>query len=121
MNQKIQLIEKEVAKPGETVRISEDLDKDYKHLTGIGILWTMGKRNILASSSVSGKDLFPKNFEVAFLQSNTYVAPNQRFYPLEEKAEGNKIEMDYKDGGFSKNYPYTLKIYLKLENRKRDE
>ena len=115
-NKKYQLIEKEVTKAGELVRISEDLDKDYKKLTGVSILWTMGEQNILVSSSISGKDIFPKNLEVAFLQSNTYVPVNERFFDLEEAANGNKIELEYKDGGGGKTYPYTLKIYLKLEN-----
>jgi hypothetical protein len=117
MNKKnYQLIEKEVTKASELVRISEDLDRDYKKLTGIAVLWTMGKHHNLSSSSLSGKDLLPKNFELAFLQSNTYVPVNDRFFELDEVANGNKIELEIKDGGYGKKYPYTMKIYLRLEN-----
>lgn len=111
-----QLLEKEITKANDLVHISENLNKDYKKLTGLAILWTMGKRNMLISSSISGKEMFPKNIEVAFLQSNTYVPVNERFFDVEEVADGNKIELEYKDGGGAKSYPYTLKIYLRLEN-----
>lgn len=115
---KIQLIEKQIGAAGNSVRISEGLDKDYTRLTGISVLSTIGGGHTLQSSSVAGKDLFPKNFEVEFLQSNNAVAPDERFFTLDEKAEGNKIELEFKDGGNAGNYPYTLKIYLKLEDCK---
>ena len=118
---KIQLIEKEVLRSGDTVRVSEDLDRDYKHLTGISFLDNVGLNSLLFSSSLDGKELFPKNFEVAFLQSNVFVPPNERFFTLKNKeANGNKIELDYKDGGTAVSYPYMLRIYLQLENGLED-
>jgi len=117
MEMKIQTLEKTIETPNQVVKISEDLDQDFKRLTGIGILWTMGKKNRFLNSSLAGTELFPKNFPVAFLQSNTYVSPNDRFFELDDKAEGDKIELEFKDGGQHAYYPYTLEIFLKLEDK----
>ncbi len=117
MQQKIQLLEKQVQDANQTVRISEELDRNYKKLTGIAILDTIGFNHTIISSSVEGKELFPKNFETAFLQTNVFVAPDDRFFTLHQQpAEGNKIELEFKDGGNTPSYPYTLKIYLRLED-----
>ena len=71
------------------------------------------------SRIVSLSELFPKNFEAAFLQSNVFVAPDQRFFTLyNQKAQGKKLEIEFKDGGTAAAYPYTLRIYLRLENDK---
>lgn len=114
---KIQLIEKQITKSGELVRISETLDRDFKMLKGIAMLWTSGKGHLIKSSSIDGRELFPKNFEVAFIQSNTYVAPNDRFFNVDQEANGYKLEMEIQDGGISAvKFPYALKIYLLLAN-----
>jgi len=118
MGVKIQTLEKTITTPNQVVKISEELDQDFERLTGIGILWTMGKKNRFLTSSLAGTELFPKNFPVAFLQSNTYVSPNDRFFKLNDKADGDKIELDYQDGGQHAYYPYTLEIFLRLENDK---
>ncbi|MCB0396831.1 MAG: hypothetical protein KDD36_09270 [Flavobacteriales bacterium] len=112
---KIQLLEKEVAAPGDTIRISEDLDKDYKKLTGISFLDNIGLDNILRSISLDGDDLFPKDFEVAFLQTSPFVAPDERFYSLDKMADGKKLEIDFQDDGTG-SYPKTIRVYLRLEN-----
>lgn len=120
MNQKIQLIEKQIPNAGATVRVSEELDKDFEHLTGIAVLDNIGLNSILLYSSIDGNELFPKNFEVSFFQSNLFVAPDERFLTLKEKkAKGNRLELDFQDGGTAPNYPYTLKIYLKLSNQEQ--
>lgn len=101
----------------QSISISEELDHSYPFLTGICILDNIGTHNLLRSSSLDGQELFPKNFEVGFIQSNLSVAPDQRFLTLSDKtAEGNKIEMEYVDGGNAPRYPYTLKIYLRLRD-----
>ena len=116
MKQKIQLIEGEVAEAGNRITLSEELDRSYKYLTGISILSNIGEKHLLSSSSVDGKELFPKNFEVKFLQSDISVAPNERFFTLKDReASGRRIEIDFQDvNGIS--YPYTVKIYLRLSN-----
>ena len=117
MKRKIQLIETQVKSTGSTVRFSEELDRDYKSLKGISVLTSIGSGHLLASSSVDGLELFPKNFEVDFLQSSENVSPNLRFFTLEGvPAQGSKIEFDFVDNGTASAYPYDVKIYLLLEN-----
>tara|TARA_B100001939_G_scaffold264329_1_gene231561 strand:+ start:178 stop:540 length:363 start_codon:yes stop_codon:yes gene_type:complete len=119
MFKKIQLIEKEVPAANATVRLTEELDNDYRYLTGIALLDNIGLKSVLGYSSIDGQELFPKNFEAAFLQSNVFVAPDQRFFTLyNQKAQGKKLEIEFKDGGTAAAYPYTLRIYLRLENDK---
>lgn len=115
---KIQLMEKEVTSAGQTVRLSDDLDKDFKKLKGIAILSFKETKDIFRSCTLAGREVFPKGFEVAFLQSNGAVAPNDRFFKLDEIADGKEFEMEFQDGSdpatvFER---YTLKIYLLLEN-----
>lgn len=117
MKAKVQLIEKEVKVQGDVISITEELDRDYKKLTGIAFLDNNGVSSILQSSSVNGKELFPKNFETAFLQSGINVPPDERFFTLyDREAAGNKIEITFVDGGAAPKYPYTIKIYLRLES-----
>jgi hypothetical protein len=123
MKQKIQLIEK-VITGGEpkNFSISEELDREYKYLTGIAILDGIGINNLFSTSSIDGSELFPKNFEVAFLQSSRNVAPDDRFFTLRnKKADGAKLDIDFWNGGSAQSYPYTLKIYLRLENEPRED
>ena len=118
---KIQLIEKEIPVAGATVKINEELDRDYAEMTGIAFLDNIGLNCLLNSSSIDGEEVFPKNFEVAFLQSNVFVPPNERFFSLQDKkAGGNKIELEFKDGSTAASYPYTLKIYIRLEGEAKN-
>jgi hypothetical protein len=114
---KIQLIEKVITAGGFDYSISDELDRQYKYLTGIAVLDVIGERSLFVSSSIEGKELFPKNFEVGFIQSSKAVSPDRRFFSLSGKrAEGAKIELLFKDGESAPAYPYTLRIYLRLEN-----
>jgi len=116
MQRKIQLLEKQITAAGQTVRISDDLDITYKKLTGIAFLDSAGLGSVLVSSTVNNDELLPRNFEVVFLQSNVFVAPDERFFTLHDfKAEGSKIDLEFKDGGTAPSYPYSLKVYLRLE------
>ncbi|MEW7289634.1 hypothetical protein [Aquimarina sp. 2304DJ70-9] len=116
MKSKIQLIEVIVPEAGSQLRISEDLDIGYKHLKGLAILSSIGTGHVLRSFTLSGAELFPKNFEVEFLQSSAHVAPKERFFPLMEIADGKKIELEYTDSGKAESYPYTFKLYMLLAN-----
>lgn len=119
MKKKIQLLEKEIAEPNQFVRITEELDNGYDKLTGILFLEKVGKNCLITSSSIDGKEVFPKNFEVENLQSNLAVAPDDRFFSIhDQKAKGCSIDIEFKDGGRAENYPYTLKIHLRLEDDK---
>tara|TARA_R110000787_G_scaffold257595_1_gene362784 strand:+ start:273 stop:632 length:360 start_codon:yes stop_codon:yes gene_type:complete len=113
----VQLIEKEVPSAGAVVTISEDLDNNYRYVDGIAMMDNIGLNHILKQSSIDGKELYPKGFEVSFFQSNLFVAPDNRFLSFEKReANGNKIELEVEDGGTAPSYPYTLKIYLRLSN-----
>ncbi len=117
MKTKIQLIEKQIDKELQEVRIIEELDSQYSLLTGIAFLDNISTNSLITSSSVNGSELFPRDFEVAFLQSNQNVAPNDRFFTLKGiPADGHDLSLDFKDGAGSRKYPYTLRIYLRLEN-----
>ncbi|UZO79747.1 hypothetical protein NBT05_12390 [Aquimarina sp. ERC-38] len=98
---KIQLIEREVTRANSLIRISEDLDRNYDRLTGIAFLHTIGSGHLLQSMTVDSMEIFPRGFEVAFLQSNSQVAPKDRFFPLNETAQGKKIEIDFQDNFIS--------------------
>ena len=115
---KIQVIEKQVEQANQLVKITDELDFGYKKLTGIGMLSNFsGLKGVIQQSSVSGSELLPKNFEAAFISSNAFVDPNKRFFTLHGfEAEGNKIELEYKDNDGAPAYPFTLRIYLRLEN-----
>ena len=120
MKRGLQLIQKEVPSAGATVRISEELDKDFKHLSGIAMVDFEGVRSVLLHSSLDGNELFPKDWEVASFQTSITVPPDERYFTLEDRiAEGNRLEMEFKDGGTAANYPYTLKINLRLSNENR--
>lgn len=116
MKSKIQLLEITIPTAKSEVRISENLDLDYAKLKGIAVLNSIGQGHLLRSCMLSGVELFPKNFEVAFLQSNASVSPKDRFFPLLEIADGKKIEIEYTDSGNAPVYPYSLKIYIHLSN-----
>lgn len=116
MKQSIQVIEKTVNSKLATVRLSDELDRSYSKLTGIAVLDNIGDKGLLSTSSVEGNELFPKDFEVRFLQSSHSVAPDQRFFTIDREAKGNRIEIEFKDGGQAPSYPYQLRIYLRLNN-----
>ncbi|WP_438712641.1 hypothetical protein ACSTS3_10445 [Aquimarina muelleri] len=116
MKTKIQLIETTVINANDTLRISEDFDIGYKDLEGVAVLSSIGKGHIFRSFTVAGAELFPKNFEVEFLQSTNHVAPNERFFKVKDIADGKKVEIEYIDSGKADAYPYSLKIYMLLRD-----
>ena len=78
----------------------------------------MGEAHVLRSCLLGSRELLPKDFEADFIQSNTYVAPNERFFALNEVADGKKLEIEFQDSGKRDRaaYPFALKIYVLLEN-----
>jgi hypothetical protein len=117
MAQKFQIIQAEITEAKQKVKLSDYLDKDYKYLTGIAMVDLYGWRGELSHSSVDGRELFPRDFDALFIQTNNFVNPSERFFGLEDvEANGKKIEIEYLDAGFAQ-YPYKAKIYLRLENK----
>ena len=120
MAQKYQILEAEVSELGQTVKLSDYLDKDYKYLTGIGVINPSVFTGSLEYSAIDGAELFPRGFELLFLQSTNFINPSDRFFGLEDvEAKGKKIDMEIKNLAQSPTYPFTLKIYLRLENENR--
>ncbi len=113
---KIQLLEKQVAKQNDVVTINEEFDYGYKYLKGVAILSSIGEGHTFRSFNISNTELFPKNFEVEFLQSNSAVTPNERFFKIHNIADGKKLELEFIDSGAAPRYPYKLKVYLLLTN-----
>ncbi|MFC5047686.1 hypothetical protein ACFSTE_05870 [Aquimarina hainanensis] len=113
---KIQLLEKEITKEKQRILLVDELDISYEKLVGIAILSNLGQGHIISNSTLAGVEVFPKNFEVDFLQSNYSVAPQKRFFPLQYTAKGKKIELEITDSGKMPVYPYTFRIYLLLSN-----
>ncbi len=114
MKTKIQLLEKQVSKKSDVVSINEEFDYGYKYLRGVAILSSIGDGHTFRSFNISNTELFPKNFEVAFLQSNSSVTPNERFFKVYTIADGKKLELEFIDSGEAPIYPYKLKVYLLL-------
>ena len=105
---KIQLIEKEITEKCSLVRITEELDQNYKKLIGISVLHTIGQHHQFTSFNIDSVELFPKGFEVAFLQTNAHVSPKDRFFPLNQVADGKKIDIEFQDVDKSINPVYTV-------------
>ena len=116
---KVQTLKKEVPRQGATVRLSDELDTGYGLLTGVSFLGKIGGGHHMASCVLDSFEIFPNDFEVEFLQTDDSVPPDLRFFSFPGDgfpAAGRKIEIVFKDGGQAPSYPYTLNIYLRLEN-----
>ena len=117
MKKMIQVIIETVGASEDEVTLEGELSRNYTHFTGVAFLDNIGEGNILLQSFLDQSEIFPNDFEVEFLQTNSSVAPNDRFLSIgNKKIDGTKVKFKYKDGGNAPNYPYELKVYLRLEN-----
>ena len=116
MKCKVQLLEQKVNAAGQVVKINEELDRNFKMITGISFPMSLGTGALLLNSTVNGNELLPKNFGIENMQASSAVAPNERYLGLHDTAEGNKIELEFKDGENAVSYPYILKVQVRLEN-----
>jgi len=123
---KYQRIPVVVPSAGAEVPFSADMDKLYEKLTGIALEFPWDN-SLFASSlqmNVAGDELFAEGFEAKRLTSSQDVPPDDRFYrgskdnPLQDPAKGNLVAGKFTDGGVTSGvtFPYTLQIYLRLEN-----
>ena len=67
---------------------------------------------------INDKEIFPDTFEVKVLNCDSYIPVNDRFYLLDEPADGSTIKIKIKDGAMAGViYPYNINVYLKLEDK----
>jgi hypothetical protein len=117
---KYQIVKVTVPVAGATVNINFNTDKLYKKITGILVtvpylMSFLNKSTLMLS--VNDQEIFPDEFEVKLITCDSYVPTNERFYKLEEEADGSTVKGKFKDGGVMNGitYPYTANLYLKLE------
>ncbi len=99
--------------------INAEADKAYKRITGINYSTTDTnalKDSVFTKFEIDSNEIFPDGFEVKMIQTGQEVPPNDRYYPLNERAEGSTIVGSFKDAGNAAAYPYNVYIYLRLEN-----
>ncbi len=94
-------------------------DKAYKRVTGIHFSSSDTnalKDTVFTKLEIDSNEIFPEGHEVKMIRTGEEVAPDDRFYPLNERAEGSTIIGSVKDAGNAATYPYNAYIYLRLEN-----
>ena len=119
---KYQIIKVNVTEEGGTFNINVNTDKMYKKITGILASFPFYVSFLLKSTlslSINDKEIFPDDFEIKLITFGPGVPTNELFYLIDEEANGSTIKGKFKDGtdalGFP--YPYTLNIYLRLEDK----
>ena len=103
----------------------------YKYITGLAVTITGDENGFTNStfqlSQIDNQEIFPPGYDVKLLMMtiNTLVAPNDRFYnfididkhPVLYPANNSRLDITYLDGAFpGVVYPYTVNIWLRLEN-----
>jgi len=118
---KYQVIKLTVPTAGALATITTNSDKLYKRITGI--LVTLPYQVTFADSStcnflINDKEIFPDTFEVKVIHCDSYIPVNERFYLLDEPADGSTLKIKYLDGAMAGvTYPYVANVYLKLEEK----
>jgi len=119
---KYQIVKINVPSAGSVVNINFNSDKLYKKVTGILVTvpYVMSFLNKSTFSlSINDQEVFPDDFEVKLITCDSCIPTNERFYKLEEDADGSTVKGKFKDGGAINGitYPYIAYLYLKLEER----
>jgi len=118
---KYQLLKIKVSTSGESIKFSADSDKKYNRLTGLFASLPDTGNAMFGSTlefKIADKEIFPEDFEIKMISCGQNVATNERFYDqLDEEAQGNRLEGRFTDGGNASSYPYTAKLYLRLEEK----
>lgn len=118
---KYQLLKFIVPSAKAVVNINANTDKLYQRITGMFI--SLPDDNAFAGSAlqlhIDDYEVFPEDYEAKMLTCGNQVAPNDRFYSLDEQAGGSTVRGKFTDGALSAGiiYPYTGIIYLRLEDR----
>ncbi|MFY9310079.1 MAG: hypothetical protein WAQ28_13620 [Bacteroidia bacterium] len=99
--------------------INAEADKAYKQITGIHYSCTdinALKDSVFSKFEIDNNEIFPEGFEAKMILTGQEVPPDDRFYRINERAEGSTIIIVFKDAGNAGTYPYNAYIYLRLEN-----
>ena len=103
--------------------ISAETDKAYKRVTGLQFNSTDSsalKDAVFGKFEIDSNEIFPDGFEAKLIQTGLEVSPNDRFYKIDERADGSSVLGNFTDAGNAAAYPYNVYIYLRLENRMDD-
>lgn len=118
---KYQIIKLPVVNKGDTVNFNTNSDKLYKKITGILITVPCILPSVnwsILSLQINDKEIFPDDFESRLISFEQLVPANERFFLLDEPADGSTIKGRYTDiGEFAVEYPHTVRIYLRLEEK----
>ena len=118
---KYQVIKLTVPSVGAVASVTTNTDKLYKRI--VGILLTLPYQLLFSDSStfnmlVNDKEIFPDTLEAKVIHSDSYIPVNDRFYILDEPADGSTVRIKYRDGAMAGVvYPYVVNVYLKLQER----
>jgi len=134
---KLQVIPIVIAAPGNEVEIAAAVDKLYNKVTGIacsalgsavGADEAVLQNSVFNRFEIDSDEVFPSGFEAKFIGIHRLkgVPPDELFYSNKDKIgqiipfNGNNstVNIKYKDGAFiapGASYPYTLNVYLRLE------
>ncbi len=110
--QKIQAIKVEIPNGQDTITVTDDLTVGYSKFTGVAVVNSQAGNDVLKSVMFDGKELLPKNTEVALIQSTTNVIPDERFFSVNEKNQNSSIELTIKA---SNTAGRAYNVYLRLE------
>ena len=123
---KYQLVPIIIPAAGNTISTANVVtDKLYKRLTGI-LITTSDALGILNSTlekfEIDKQEIYPKGLEAKIIATGQEVNPNEKFdQDINEPANESAVDITYKDGSFAGVvYPYTVNVYLRLENTEDD-
>ena len=121
-NIKYQIVKVVVPQENAMVNINFNTDRLYKRITGILVsfpfhIWFLHKSTL--SLQINDKEIFPDEFEAKLISYGLGIATNELFYQLDEEALGSTIKGKFKDAGeiTAIVYPYTMNLYLRLEEK----
>lgn len=121
-NVKYQLIQLTITGAGLTASTNDvTTDKLYKKVKGIQV--TVSSAIAIEATSfdkfqINSQEIYPTGFEVKLISCNSGVPPNERFdIDVDEPGAGATVDITVKDNSVAATvYPYTVNVYLRLEN-----
>ncbi len=122
MKKKLQVVKFNIAAANAVEKINTESDNHYNRIKGVFV--TCSKANAEKQSTlqleVDKEEIFPDDFEISLINPTTSNSYKDVSYGFDEKAEGNKIEGTYTDGGNAASYPYEVKIYFEATEGKEE-